>query len=64
MTANRKVREPTSKFLEVECMKCGEKNIVFNKASTKVACRKCGETIAEPAGGFATIMGKVLKELE
>jgi small subunit ribosomal protein S27e len=64
MTANRKVREPTSKFLEVECMKCGEKNVVFNKASSKVACRKCGESIAEPMGGFAMIAGKVLKELE
>jgi len=59
-----KIKLPTSKFVEVECRKCGEKSIVFNKAATKVACKKCGETVAEPTGGFAQIAGKVVKELE
>ena len=55
--------EPTSKFLKVECRKCGEKHTVFDKSSTRIEC-KCGEVIVEPTGGYARIRGKVLKELE
>jgi len=58
-----KIKLPASRFVEVECRKCGSKMVVFNKAATKVVC-KCGETIAEPTGGFARITGKVVKELE
>jgi len=59
-----KIRLPTSRFLEVECKKCGEKAVVFNKCATVVVCAKCGDELAEPTGGFADIKGKPVKELE
>jgi len=64
MEANKKIKQPTSKFIEVECVKCGEKSVVFNKAATKVVCAKCGDVLAEPMGGFAWIVGKKIKELD
>ena len=54
---------PTSKFLKVECRKCGKKYIVFDKSATRIEC-ECGEEIVEPTGGYARIKGKILKELE
>lgn len=59
-----KVPVPRSKFLEVECMKCKERVIVFSKASTPVICENCGEEVVIPTGGHAYITGKVLKVLD
>ncbi|MFH1623421.1 MAG: 30S ribosomal protein S27e [Candidatus Aenigmatarchaeota archaeon] len=64
VSTKTKIRLPTSRFLEVECRKCGEKAVVFNKCATVAVCGKCGDTLANPTGGFANITGKVVKELE
>lgn len=53
---------PKSKFLEVECKKCGEKHIVFNKSATAVVC-ECGEEIVSPTGGHAQIKGRIKRVL-
>ena len=55
---------PRSKFLEVECTKCKEKTIVFDKAATVVNCEKCGKELVVPTGGHANILGKILRVLE
>ena len=57
------VQRPTSKFLEVECKKCKDLNIVFSKSSIPIKCKKCGENLAEPTGGKAIIFGRVKKVL-
>ncbi|RLI96749.1 MAG: 30S ribosomal protein S27e [Candidatus Aenigmatarchaeota archaeon] len=58
------VKYPKSKFLLVECKKCGNKQIVFNKPATLVKCLKCGEEIAVPTGGKVRLInGKILKVL-
>jgi small subunit ribosomal protein S27e len=59
----RIVPKPRSRFLEVECKKCGETNIVFSKTATVLECKKCGEEIAAPTGGQAFIRGRVKKVL-
>ena len=59
-----KIPMPKSKFLEIECMKCKERVIVFDKASTLIKCENCGEEIVVPSGGHAYIIGKVLKVLD
>lgn len=59
-----KVPRPRSRFLEIECNKCKEKVIVFNKASTEVNCDNCGEDIVIPTGGHIYIKGKVLRVLD
>ena len=58
-----KIQKPESRFLEVECRKCKEVIIVFDKASTYVEC-SCGEEIVLPTGGYAEIRGRILNVLE
>ena len=55
---------PKSRFIKVECPKCKNKFIIFNKASTKVNCLVCGEEIAKPTGGKANIKAKIVEILE
>lgn len=55
---------PTSKFIKVKCLKCGNEQIIFNKVSTTVKCLVCGEKIAEPTGGKAKIFAKIVEVLE
>ncbi|MGC8812171.1 MAG: 30S ribosomal protein S27e [Candidatus Aenigmatarchaeota archaeon] len=55
------VSAPKSKFINVMCKKCKNKQVIFSKASTVVRCLKCGEVLAEPKGGDSLIKGKVLE---
>ncbi len=54
---------PRSRFVRVECPKCGHIQIIFDRAATVVKCQKCGEVLAEPTGGKARIYGKVVEVL-
>lgn len=51
-------------FYSVECPDCENEQIVFDKASTEVACAICGHTLARPAGGKALIDGEVTETVE
>jgi small subunit ribosomal protein S27e len=57
------VSTPKSRFIKVECRKCKNIQIIFNKASTKVLCLKCGETLAEPTGGIVKVKGRIVSIL-
>ncbi len=52
---------PRTKFVEVECPKCGNKQVVFSNAATLVKCHNCGETLVVPTGGKAKILGKIIR---
>ncbi len=54
---------PKSRFLEVECPKCGNKQIVFDRSSSIVRCHNCNEVLVEPRGGKALIKAKILRVL-
>lgn len=61
-----KVREipmPRSRFLVVKCPKCGNEQIVFDRAATVVRCLVCNAVLAEPRGGKAKILGRVVETL-
>lgn len=58
------IPKPTSRFLLVACDECNNKQIVFEHAKTLVRCRVCGSVLAEPRGGKAKILGKVLEVYE
>lgn len=61
-----KVREipmPRSRFLVVKCPKCGSEQIVFDRAATVVRCLVCNTVLAQPTGGKAKILGKVVETL-
>jgi len=58
------IPKPRSKFLRVRCPKCGNEQIVFSHATTRVKCFVCGTQLTEPRGGKAKILGVVGEELE
>ncbi len=55
---------PKSRFLKVKCVDCGNEQVMFGSAKTIVKCVICGKTLAEPKGGKAKIMSKIVSVLE
>ena len=53
-----------TKFVKVKCKDCENEQIVFSKASTRVACNVCGASLAEPRGGTAKLLGEVTAEIQ
>ncbi len=54
-----KYPKPRSRFLKVECTKCGENQVIFGSAAGNIHCKKCNELIAESTGGKAKIKTKI-----
>lgn len=61
---NKLIPKPSSSFLRVKCLKCGNEQLVFSNATNKVTCNVCNETLAVPTGGKAKINGEILSALE
>ncbi|MCL2288290.1 MAG: 30S ribosomal protein S27e [Candidatus Bathyarchaeota archaeon] len=61
---NKLIPKPSSNFLRVKCLKCGNEQLVFSHATNKVTCNVCNEILATPAGGKAKINGEILSSLE
>jgi small subunit ribosomal protein S27e len=55
--------KPESRFLKVQCLKCKNEQIIFNKVSKNVTCLVCGNILAEVTGGKSIIKSKILKVL-
>ncbi|GAD52869.1 SSU ribosomal protein S27e [Halarchaeum acidiphilum MH1-52-1] len=51
-------------FFRVLCPDCENEQIVFEKASSTVACAVCGTTLARPTGGKADLEGEVTETVE
>jgi small subunit ribosomal protein S27e len=56
---NKLIPKPSSSFLRVKCLKCGNEQLIFSNAVNKVTCNVCGEILAEPSGGKAKIKGEI-----
>ena len=61
---NKLIPKPSSTFLRVKCLKCGNEQLVFSHATNKVTCNVCSEVLSSPAGGKAKINGEILSALE
>jgi small subunit ribosomal protein S27e len=61
---NKLIPKPSSSFLRVKCLKCGNEQLVFSHATNKVTCNVCNETLAAPSGGKAKINGEILSAIE
>jgi small subunit ribosomal protein S27e len=53
-----------AKFVAVKCPDCNNKQTIFVKAATKIACQACGSTLATPTGGKCVIKGEVVEVVE
>lgn len=58
------IPKPKSRFLKVKCNDCGNEQVMFGSASTRVTCLVCGKTLAEPTGGKARVLTKIISVLE
>ncbi|MBI4159312.1 30S ribosomal protein S27e [Candidatus Woesearchaeota archaeon] len=58
------IKEPTSKFIKVRCMKCKNEQIIFGKAASEIKCLVCSNILASPSGGKAKIKAQILEVLE
>lgn len=54
---------PISRFLKVQCLKCKNEQIIFNKAPEDVTCLVCGNILSKKTGGMSIIKSKILKVL-
>ncbi len=45
-----------SKFMKVKC-ECGNEQVVFESASSRVNCKVCNKRLVEPRGGKCTVVG-------
>ncbi|GGM72043.1 small subunit ribosomal protein S27e [Halarchaeum rubridurum] len=51
-------------FFRVQCPDCENEQVVFEKASSTVACAVCGTTLARPTGGKAVLEAEVTETVE
>jgi len=56
--------KPRSRFLLVQCTKCGKETIVYSSTSIEKVCSGCGEVLAKRTGGNAVIEGKIVRRLD
>ena len=58
------IKEPTSKFIKVRCVKCKNEQIIFGKSASEIKCLVCSNIMASPSGGKAKIKAQILEVLE
>lgn len=57
------IPKPGSNFLKVKCTKCGNEQVVFDRAAVQVKCNVCEDILLETQGGKAKIKGEVTQVL-
>ncbi len=53
---------PRSRFFDVRCADCGNVQIIYSHAASRVVCKVCGKPLVDPTGGEAQIIGEVVSE--
>jgi len=60
---NELIPQPRSRFLRIKCPKCGNIQVIFDRASFPARCFICGEVLTIPTGGKAKLNGETVKVL-
>jgi len=63
MVKKEPIPKPGSNFLKVKCTKCGNEQVVFDRAAVQVKCNICEDILLETQGGKAKIKGEVTQIL-
>ncbi|MFH1721672.1 MAG: 30S ribosomal protein S27e [Candidatus Altiarchaeota archaeon] len=58
------MKDTKSRFLRIKCNDCGNEQVVFGCASSKVKCLVCDKPLVEPAAGKANIKTQILAVLD
>lgn len=59
-----KIPKPRTKFLRVKCNSCGNEQVIFSAASSKVRCLVCNHELADTAASKIRLKTKIIKVLE
>jgi small subunit ribosomal protein S27e len=57
------IPKPQSKFLRLECINCGNKQIVFGCATTTIKCNVCEKQLIQTTGGKVRVLTKISEVL-
>jgi small subunit ribosomal protein S27e len=57
------VQNGRSKFVRIECPRCGQEKVVFGKSSSRVKCGRCNRLLVAPGGGKTRVKAKVREVL-
>ena len=57
-------RQNRSRFVKVKCPDCENEQLIFEKASSTVACVVCNHVLANPTGGKADIKAEIIEAFE
>jgi len=57
-------RQNRSRFVKVKCPDCENEQLIFEKASSTVACVVCSHVLAPPTGGKAEIKADIIAAFE
>ena len=60
----QQARANRSRFVKVKCPDCENEQLIFEKASSNVACVVCGHVLATPTGGKAEIKADIIAAFE
>jgi small subunit ribosomal protein S27e len=63
MVRKELIPKPASNFLKVKCTKCGNEQVLFDRAAVQVKCSVCEDILVETHGGKARIKGEVTQVL-
>jgi small subunit ribosomal protein S27e len=64
MKENILIPKPNSAFLNIQCSKCEETNIIYSHTTSNIFCKSCNELLAERSGGKAKINGNLISALD
>jgi len=56
--------KPRSNFFLLQCLNCGNEQIVFSCTTIDLKCKVCGNLIAEKTGGRAKIHGTIVRKID
>ncbi|MBX4196441.1 30S ribosomal protein S27e [Candidatus Pacearchaeota archaeon] len=52
-----------TKFLKIVCPRCGKKQIVYGKSSSRIKCTNCNKLLLQPTGGKTKIRAQIKEVL-
>jgi small subunit ribosomal protein S27e len=64
MAKEKEIPKPKTKFLQIECPKCGNKQVTFSAPASVVKCLVCENELAASTGSKINLKSKVVRILE
>jgi small subunit ribosomal protein S27e len=53
-----------SRFLKVKCADCGNEQVIFSNAASKIKCLVCEKQMADSTGGKTDVKAQVVSVLD